>query len=428
MRVLAREIKHPILHPVELKADEGLSPDGAAVLAVLLNPSLRAVRDQRALSDAQILDAGLLPNPNLTYSLDVPTGGNTAGRVNAFGLGLDWNVTSVISRASRVREAKAHGEAVDLDIAWQEWQVAQGAKAAVYQLSSLQRQIGLLGEVRGQVLENLADVRKAVAEGLMTASDLNAVRTAGSNLNERMLALAKQADQQRRKLLRLMGLPSDAPLRLRQNLQLPSRIALPHTALLDGLEQRRLDLLALRRGYDSQEAAVRAAVLEQFPRITIGPTISRDTDNVRTTGFSLSIELPIFDRRQGKIAIERATRKTLYDEYINRVFEVRSDIEQLKSGIHFLNAQIAAAQSSAADLEKLTESYRRALADGRTNALVYYAAWNDRVDAQTRVVDLEGQLAQAVVALELATGFYEVPGIDRSSQAVSTASGMENNE
>ena len=55
VRVLAREIKHPILHPVELKADEGLSPDGAAVLAVLLNPSLRAVRDQRALSDAQIL-------------------------------------------------------------------------------------------------------------------------------------------------------------------------------------------------------------------------------------------------------------------------------------------------------------------------------------------------------------------------------------
>ena len=117
-------------------------------MAVLLNPSLRALRDQRALAKAQILEAGLLPNPEFTYSLAVPTGGDTSGRVNAFGLGLDWKVTSLISRTAKVRQAKAQGEAVDLDIAWREWQVAQGAKAAVDQLSSLRSQIALLEEVR----------------------------------------------------------------------------------------------------------------------------------------------------------------------------------------------------------------------------------------------------------------------------------------
>lgn len=425
VRALAREIKHPILHPVELKADEGLSPDGAAVLAVLLNPSLRAVRDQRALSDAQILDAGLLPDPELTYSLDVPTGGDTAGRVNAFGLGLNWNVTSLITRASRVREAKAQGEAVDLDIAWREWQVAQGAKAAVYQLSSLRRQIVLLEQVRQQAAENLAYVRNAVSNGFMTASDLNSVRAANSSVNERLLSLEKQADQQRLNLLRLMGLPTDSQIRLRKKLSLPSRIILPNTSLIDGLEQRRLDLLALRRGYESQEAAVRAAVLEQFPKITIGPTFSRDTDNLRTTGFGLNIELPIFNRGQGKIAVERATRKKLYDEYITRVFETRSDIEQVESGIRFLNEQIAAAQATEADLRKLVENYRTALTDGRANALVYYFTWTDLIDAQIKVINLKGQLAQAVVALELATGFYEIPGPDQSSEAVSTKSSVE---
>ena len=128
VRVLAGEIKHPILHPVRLQPGEGLSPDGAAVLAVLLNPSLRAVRDQRALSDAQIFEAGLLPNPELAYRFEVPTGGDTTGRVNAFGLGLDWDVTSLITRASKEHKAKARGKAVDLDIAWREWQVAQGSR------------------------------------------------------------------------------------------------------------------------------------------------------------------------------------------------------------------------------------------------------------------------------------------------------------
>ncbi len=422
VQVLAREIKHPILHPVELKADEGLSPDGAAVLAVLLNPSLRAVRDQRAMADAQILDAGLLPEPQFSYSLDVPTGGDTAGKTNAFGLGLNWNVTSLITRDSRVREAKAQGEAVDLAIAWREWQIAQGAKAAVYQLSSLQRQIALLEQVHRQIAENLMYVRNAVSQGFMTASELNSVRTVYSSVNERLLALEKQADHQRLNLLRLMGLPPDLQLRLRKNLSLPSRIVLPKMSLIDGLEQRRLDLLALRRGYDSQEAAVRMAVLEQFPKITIGPTFSRDTDNVRTTGFGLNIGLPIFNRGQGKIAVEQATRKKLYDEYITRVFETSSDIKQIASGIRFLNEQIAAAQATETNLGRLVENYRTALTDGRANALDYYRTWTDLIDARIKVVDLQGQLAQAAVALELATGFYEIPGAFQSSAAVSTKS------
>ena len=425
VQALAREINHPILHPVQLQPAEGLSPDGAAVLAVLLNPSLRAVRDQRELSDAQVLEAGLLPNPQLTYSHGVPTGGDTAGRVNAFGLGLDWNVASLITRASKEREAKARGEAVDLDIAWREWQVAQGAKAAVYQLSSLRSQIALLEQVRQQVTKNLAYVRKAVSDGFMTASDLNSVQAAKSSVNERLLSLEKQADQQRLKLLRLMGLPADSQVHLSKNLSLPSRVILPKSSLVEGLEQRRLDLLALRRGYDSQEAAVRAAVLEQFPRITIGPKINRDTDNVRTTGFGLNIELPIFNRGRGKIAVERATRKKLYDEYMARVFETRSDIEQVKSGIGFLNEQIAAAQATEAHLGRLVESYRVALTDGRANALVYYRTWSNLIDARIKVVNLKGQLAQAMVALELATGFFEIPGPDQSSGAVSTKSSVE---
>jgi outer membrane protein TolC len=166
-------------------------------------------------------------------------------------------------------------------------------------------------------------------------------------------------------------------------------------------------------------------VLEQFPRITVGPTINRDTDNVRTTGFGINIELPIFNRHQGKIAIERATRQKLFDEYANRVFQTRSDIEQVESGIHFLNEQIAAAQASEAGLRRVEENYRRALAEGRTDALIYYSVWNDFIDAQTKVFDLEGQLAQALVALELATGFYEIPRPDQSSRAAPTEPKIE---
>jgi len=416
LRILAREIKHPILHPVELKPEEGLSPDSAAVLAVLLNPSLRAIRDQRALSNAQLLNAGLLPNPALSFSLGVPTGGDTTGRVNAYGLELNWNATSLISRASRKGGAKAHKEAVDLDIAWQEWQVAQAAKDAVYQLASLQKRIALAGQASHHMAQDLEEIQKAVEEGAMTANVLNAAQVASRQANETLLDLEKQADQERLQLRRLLGLPAGTRIRLAGDINLPPRMEPPpDTVLFEGLEQRRLDLLALRRGYDSQEAAVRAAVMEQFPRISIGPMIGRDTDNVKTTGFGLSIELPIFNRNQGKIARARATRQELFDEYVNRVFRAQSDIEMIVSGIRFTTRQIAAAQATQIDLERLVEKYRAALADGRIDALIYYRIWNDLINARMKVLSLKGQLARAVVALELAAGFYEIPKPGRLS-------------
>ena len=409
-RILASEIHHPILRPVLIKPNEGLSPDGAAVLAVLLNPSLRTHRDQKALSRAQLLDAGLLPNPELTFSFDVPIGGDPAGRVTAYGLGLNWDVTSLISRASRTRAAKTNQEAVDLDIAWQEWQIAQGAKIAVYQVVTLQNQIALAVQAYRHMTDNVVQLHKAVADGLMTSHVLNAVQATSRQAYENLLDLEKQADQQRLYLRRLLGLPSDRPIRLSPDIHLPSQAELPTSAtLLEGLEQRRLDLLALHRGYDSQEAAVRIAVMAQFPRIRIGPTISRDTDNIRATGFGLNIELPILNRNQGQIAHEQATRQKLFDEYVSRVFEAHADIARIVSDICFVNEQIAAAQTAATALGRVEANERAALADGRTDALIYAVAWNARVEAQMKVLALKGQLAQAIVALQLAAGFYELP-------------------
>jgi outer membrane protein TolC len=255
----------------------------------------------------------------------------------------------------------------------------------------------------------------------MTANALNAAQTASRQAHETRRDLEKQAHQQRLQLRRLLGLPSDTQIRLRQDIKLPSRVEIPNaTVLLVGMEHRRLDLLGLRRGYDSQEAAVRVAIMEQFPRIGIGPTISRDTDHIRTTGFGLNIELPIFDRHQGKIACEQATRQKLFDAYVNRVFEAHADVELLLSGMHFMHEQIAAAQAAESDLKKLIESYHTALADGRIDALTYARVWNDLVSTQMQGFALQGQLAQALVALELATGFYEIPQPDPSAISAPT--------
>ncbi len=96
LTVRASQLKHPLLPALKLNLHDGLSPDEAAVLAVLLNPGLRAQRDRRQAAQAQLTQAGLLPNPQLAYSLDVPTAGQTQGTTTAFGLGLTWDVLQLI--------------------------------------------------------------------------------------------------------------------------------------------------------------------------------------------------------------------------------------------------------------------------------------------------------------------------------------------
>lgn len=106
---------------------------------------------------------------------------------------------------------------------------------------------------------------------------------------------------------------------------------------------------------------------------------------------------------------ERATRRMLFDEYVSRVFEARSDIERITAGIGFTNRRVAAAREAQADLGALVERYRAALADGRSDARAYLGVYAEWMGARRDAVALEGTLAEAVVALELATGYYEVP-------------------
>jgi cobalt-zinc-cadmium efflux system outer membrane protein len=172
------------------------------------------------------------------------------------------------------------------------------------------------------------------------------------------------------------------------------------------LEQRRLDLVALHLGYDSQEATLHAAILEQFPRIGIGVGGGRDTGNVGSVGVGLTIDLPIFDRNQGQIAIETATRQQLFDEYVDRVFQARADVADVLEQIRSLNERIATAQAAEPGLQRLVDTYRAAMGGGQIDVLSYYTAWNELTAKRREIILLEEQLAEAQIALELAAGIY----------------------
>jgi outer membrane protein TolC len=388
----------------------GLTPDQAAVIAVVANPSLRAARDQRGLAAAQLLQAGILPNPQVNFGENYPYGGAIAGAVTASQVGLSWDVTELISRDARVRAAKAGEASVDLGIAWQEWQTAQAARTAVYDLASMLGQQELTNQIARQMSENLSIIRTAVDRHDKTLLDLTAAEAASLDAGAAVLAQQRAVASARLTLNKALGFAPDAEVKLAPSVAMADNIAVPSPReILAGLEDRRLDLLALRLGYQSQEETLRAAVLEQFPKINIGFNRQRDDTNVQSVGFAVTVDLPIFDRNQAAIATETATRQKLYDEYIERVYEARFDVYAAHDDLGAISAQIRDEENSLPNLERLADTYRAAFGQGNVDVLSYYSAINSLALKQLDILKLKQQWADTKVALGLAAGEY-LPG------------------
>lgn len=395
--------------PEDLHVDlaKGIGPDEAATIALFSNPALRSIRDRRGLATAQLVQAGILPNPIVSYERDYVTGGNTARTRTGYTLSAGWEFTSLIPFLPKQTAARKNFRSVDLDVAWQEWQIAINARTAVYRVLALDAEVGRAREATSGLQQSTDTMRKATEAHEKTVLDLAAVESASQDSRATMLALEQEFGKQRLGLNKILGVEPEITVVLLAGLVLPSRMAPPaeHESF-DNLESQRLDLLGLRQGLESQDATVRAAILAQFPKMSVAVVPATDTGNVHTTGFNVTVDVPIFDRNQGVIATERATRQRLRDEYNQRVFEARSDIATAIADIRSLDRQIAAAEEALPLLEKLVESAQAAIEQRNADVLSYYTARSNLLQKRIQLIKLQEQLLEAHTALEIASGRY----------------------
>jgi len=407
LKIAAAQLHHPLLAPVPLNLRSGIGPDQAAILAVILNLKLRADRDRRGLAAAQLIQAGILPNPSIGYTRDFVTGGSTAGTVTAFGFTGSWDISALASHGAKVAAARANAQAISLDVAWTEWQTAVAAKLALYRVVALEAELIRAKQIASDQQQTVDTLRAAVDRHEKSVLDLAAAQASREDARATVLTLEQERDRQRIELKKAVGVLPETELPIEEGVALPSELRLSEGELVAGLENRRLDLVGLRQGYQSQEQTVRAAVLAQFPKVVLGfNPHSSDTTNVHTAGFGITIDLPIFDRNQGNIAIETATRQKLFDEYAARLFEARSDIATAVADIRSLNRQVAAAEAALPVLQHLVDIAKEASDQGAADVLGYFQAKTNLNQKSLQIIKLKQQLVDSRIALELASGRY----------------------
>lgn len=399
------------------EAPGGVAPldlDGVATLSVLNNPELRAARASFGVAQAQAFAAGLLPDPHFSFTADHPNdrvkpGDPRSPEYNEYGLELDIDLLSLLTHSSVRASARGDLRQAQLQLLWQEWQTVAEARSLFVEQSIADERHTFLAQAQ-QIYSRAAQHSQSAQQAgnatlEQTSADLAVLQDVSSRLGdaERSLLTAQQG------LRALLGIDPSVTLPLQA---LPPPLLLTRAQVqadIALLAQRRPDLQALQAGYGAEEARVRTAVLSQFPNVVIGFTKARDNGDVHSVGGLVNLNLPLFNRNRGQIAIESATREQLRADYQARLDQATSDVWRLWNELQQLQRQLSALDQQLPALQRSVDAAERAYRAAEFPAASYLTLAGSYLAAQELHATLRQNLWSDSIALATVLGTQVQP-------------------
>lgn len=391
----------PELRTHRFDPSDGLDIEEVAMLAVASNPDLKLARDDLGIARAQAFSAGLLPDPQLSLSSDYP---GMQGFSRAFSYGLSMDVMAILTRGANEKSADATVAKTDLGLLWQEWQIVALAKQLFLKTRLQDETLPLLQTQRDLTRTRYERMAGAQRAGNLTEDATTAAFTAYSDARKQYADAQRAAEQTHHDLNALLGLAPGVQLELTGNDDSEPVAGSEVDAALAALPQRRPDLLALQAGYEAQEQKYRAAILSQFPSLSVGFVRARDTSEIYTSGFQINLSLPIFNRNRGNVAIENATRQRLRDEYQNRLNQAYADVAHLRADSEILQRQLQETESSLPGIDTAAKHAGEAYAEHDLTLGAYTDAQSAALVKRIDIATLRESLAEQRVGLQALLG------------------------
>jgi outer membrane protein TolC len=379
----------------------GLDIEEVAMMAVINNPDLKLSRDDLRIAHAQAFSAGLLPDPQLSVSSDYP---GMVGYFRAFSYGLSMDVMAVVTRGANRKSAEASAEKTDLGLLWQEWQIVAQAKQLFLKARLQDETLPLLQRQRDLTRTRYEHMTEAQREGNLTGDVTTSALTAFSDAREQYTDAQRAAEQTHHDLNAVLGLAPDVQVQLSGDDDSEPVSDTTIDAALAALPQRRPDLLALKAGYEAQEQKYRAAILNQFPSLSVGFVRSRDTSEIYSSGFQINLSLPVFNRNRGNVAIEQATRQRLSDEYETRLNQAYADVAHMRADSAILELQLRQGETALPGVERAAQDANAAYTEHNLTLGAYTDAQSAALAKRVDIATLREALAEQRIGLQALLG------------------------
>jgi len=394
--------KHPIT------VSDGLDETETVLLAVLNSPQLAAARTQMLEAKAMLYNAGLLPDPQLSPSLDYPYHSGP-GLIFSETYAIGINLRQILTRGARRDVATEHAKATYLNVRWQEWQIIQQARMLWRRAFIQQQQLGVLHDQFEQAKTTWNSERTALLKGNSTLDKEGLSLAPLMNAQAAIKQTRRQLNMTMHGLHLLLGLDPAVPLKLTWSKDMIPLIRPPLQGeqlktLLHQISEHRPDLLALQAGYKSQDRKVRLEILDQYPSFNIGLNNARDTGGVWTLGPFVTMNLPILNGNRGQVAMARATRTRLRKVYRYQLTSAYVQASQMARDQKLALAEWHTLRMHLPHLKMIVKRMQQAFTAGDINMLTFTSLRSAYFAQQIRVLGLEQALLEQTVALDTLTG------------------------
>lgn len=388
---------------------DGQSDLGAQVavrMALAASPEIAAAMERIAVSRADLVQSGLLPNPVLNVSLGFPIGG--AGGATGISAGVVQNLAWLMQMPDREGAATHELEAEVLA-------ASDHALALVAQVRSLHARIVLAqraavvrGDTVSQAERALDLARRSAAAGEGSSLEVN--RRDLRLLEMRVEAAQAAADLgvMRREMLRLIGRPADSAEWAASAEGLPATVGAPAASEDEAVAlavMQRLDVAASAER--AQAARVRAGLgrREIWSDVEAGVEYHRDEDKREELGPAVSVPIPIFDTGAARTA--RAAAEAGVAEQTARDARARAITEARSAYVRAASAAATLAEFFAEPVgpaERNLDLSRRAFTAGTLELTGLLEAEESEVRVRLRRIELEEAAVIGAIELERAVG------------------------
>ncbi|MHB1155847.1 MAG: TolC family protein [Phycisphaerales bacterium] len=313
-----------VAEAVESLLQRPLGVDDAVQVALLNNRRLQASYEELGVTQASLVQAGLLKNPRFSGSY-LPA--VESGPVPVIGLELAQNFADLFFIAMRQRIASSEFDASKARVTSAVLEMAGRTRAAFLEYQAAEQLLEMRGMVADAAAASFDAGRKLFEAGNITQLALAGERASHTQAKLDLASAQAAVLSQRERLTRLMGLWGTDATVWRVAERLPE---LPRDEIdLQHMERRAIaQSLDLAEARAKVEQAAGRAGLTQWSTvlsdIEIGVAGDREDDGAWHVGPSVSLQIPIFDQGQARNAAAAAELRRALQEYAAEAVELRS--------------------------------------------------------------------------------------------------------
>ena len=310
--------------------NEELTPEASVQIALLNNPNLQAIYEDLGITQADVVEAGLLENPVLFGQVRFP---DKSEESTNYEFGIAQNFLNILMQPSRKKLSAIRFDQVKLHVADEVIQLVAKVRRSYFQALGAKQVRNLRKEITIAAGNSFELAQRLHSAG--NISDLQ-LATENAHFEQSRLDLANSETallDAREQMTRLMGLwGSQTNWRLPEQLPDIPAAEIPLENLESMAIENRLDMAAERKAVEALAQALGITIDWRWVgQIEVGVSTERETDRTWVTGPSLAIELPIFNQRQADIARLEAQLRRSQKRLTAQAIAIRSEVRSLRN-------------------------------------------------------------------------------------------------